>query len=149
MIKDVAAQVPFLVYSGDPFCSNDDEKAFLQNFTTCKITDYRPMIKDVAAQVPFLVYSGDVDAQLPHTATERWTSELGFRELEAWQPWAVQGAYVGGYVTVYENNFTYATVKGAGHMVPTFRQESSHEMVQRFVETQHLAKWTSRDAVLV
>lgn len=124
-------------------CSNDDPVAFMHNFTTCKIADYRPLIQQVATQVPFLVYSGDVDAQLPHTASERWTSELGFQEVEAWRPWAVNGAYVGGYVTVYEHNFTYATVKGAGHMVPQFRPESSHEMVQRFVETQRLTEKAS------
>ena len=26
-----------------------------------------------------LVYSGDVDAQLPHTATEAWTANMGFK----------------------------------------------------------------------
>merc|ERR1719198_2020973 len=129
-------------------CSNDDEEAFAKNFTSCKIQDYRPMIKDVATRVPFLVYSGDADAQLPHTATERWTAALGFQETEPWQPWSVRKAYVGGYVTRYEHNFTYATVKGAGHMVPTFRPESSREMVQRFIETGRLVP-AKTNAVLV
>lgn len=120
-------------------CSNDDEKAFAQNFTSCEISDYRPLIKHVASLVPFLVYSGDVDAQLPHTATERWTSELGFEEIEAASSWAVRRKYVGGYVTRYEHGFTYATVKGAGHIVPSDRPEAAQELVQRFVETQRLA----------
>ena len=28
---------------------------------------------------------------------------------------------VAGYVTTYEQNFNFVTVKGAGHMVPQFR----------------------------
>lgn len=130
-------------------CSNDDEDAFARNFTNCKIADYRPLIKDIATRVPFLVYSGDVDAQLPHTATERWTSQLGFEELEEARPWVVRGKYIGGYVTRYEHSFTYATVKGAGHMVPTYRPEAAQEMVQRFVETQHLGRLGATSATFV
>ena len=39
-----------------------------------------------------------------------------------------------GYTILYERNFTYATVKGAGHMVPMFRPEAAQTLVQRFVE---------------
>jgi serine carboxypeptidase-like clade 2 len=28
---------------------------------------------------------------------------------------------MGGYVTAYENGFVFATVRGAGHMVPTYK----------------------------
>ena len=41
-----------------------------------------------------------------------------FSEIEAWRPWSVDGKYLnGGHVTRYANNFTFATVRGAGHMV--------------------------------
>jgi len=119
-------------------CSQDDPVAFRSNFTNCAMQDYRPMIRDIAAEYPFLVYSGDVDAQLPHVATERWTAGLGFDEVEPWRPWTVSGDYVGGYVTRYEHNFTYATVKGAGHMVPTYRPMAAQTMVRRFIEGQRL-----------
>merc|ERR1712187_262778 len=119
-------------------CSNDDPHAFSHNFSTCQIQDYRPMILTLASRYPFLVYSGDVDAQLPHTATERWTAGLGFKEIEAWRPWVVNAKYVGGYVTRYEHNFTDATVKGAGHRVPHVRPEASMAMVQRFIERRNL-----------
>jgi len=119
-------------------CSNDAEDAFMANFTTCQIQDYRPMIKDLAAKVPFLVYSGDADAQLPHTATERWTSDLGFDEVDGWQPWSVNGGYVAGYVIRYEHNFTYATVKGAGHMVPQYRNQACMELVERFIKSRRI-----------
>eukprot|EP00930_Biecheleria_cincta_P001866 TRINITY_DN102955_c0_g1_i1.p1 TRINITY_DN102955_c0_g1~~TRINITY_DN102955_c0_g1_i1.p1 ORF type:complete len:492 (+),score=46.59 TRINITY_DN102955_c0_g1_i1:196-1476(+) len=44
-------------------CSQDDESAFRLNYTTCQMSDFRPMIKRLAVRYPFLVYSGDVDAQ--------------------------------------------------------------------------------------
>mmetsp|Transcript_76316 Transcript_76316/g.174812 ORF Transcript_76316/g.174812 Transcript_76316/m.174812 type:complete len:516 (+) Transcript_76316:18-1565(+) len=118
-------------------CDNDDEVARRDNYTsrTCNISDFRPMIKEVAAQVPFLVYSGDVDAQLPHTASEWWTSHLGFRQVKKWHPWQSAGSYVGGYTTVYEHGFTFATVKGAGHMVPQYRPLAALELVKSFVST--------------
>ena len=28
---------------------------------------------------------------------------------------------MGGSITRYENNFDFVTIRGAGHMVPTFR----------------------------
>ena len=71
----------------------DDEKASRKNFTDCPIKDYRPMIKSLITEPPYLdilVYSGDVDAQIPHTATEAWTSQLGV-PLKAggeWRPWS-------------------------------------------------------------
>jgi hypothetical protein len=61
----------------DCITQGDDEHASKLNFTNCPIKDYRPLIKELITQPPYLdmlVYSGDVDAQIPHTATEAWTS---------------------------------------------------------------------------
>ena len=75
------------------YTQGDDEKASRKNFTDCPIKDYRPMIKSLITEPPYLdilVYSGDVDAQIPHTATEAWTSQLGV-PLKAggeWRPWS-------------------------------------------------------------
>ena len=118
-------------------CSNDDEAAFASNFTTCQITDYRPMLDELVRLrgVPVLVYSGDIDAQIPHIATERWTRGMGYSLVEGWQPWA-HGDLVGGYVTRYVHNFTFATVKGAGHMAPLHRSAAVQSMVRNFVQRQ-------------
>merc|ERR1719433_189010 len=85
-------------------CSNDDMRAVEENYTTrafggvCPdglITDYRPLIRDlVDGGFGFLVFSGDVDAQLPHTGTEAWTTQLGFREVAAWQPWLATPPFI-------------------------------------------------------
>ena len=44
---------------------------------------------------------------------------MGLTETEPWSPWFSDpgtGDQIAGYSTVYEHNFTFATVKGAGHV---------------------------------
>jgi len=94
-------------------------------------------IKRLAQKYPFLAYSGDADAQIPHTSTEAWTSSLGFAEVVPYQMWTLN-KYVQGYATRYQHSFTFATVKGAGHMVPLYRPAAAHAMVSRFVATQEI-----------
>eukprot|EP00118_Oscarella_pearsei_P016108 m.151064 g.151064 ORF g.151064 m.151064 type:complete len:461 (+) comp38566_c0_seq1:151-1533(+) len=81
-----------------------------------------------------LIYNGDVDACVPYTDNEEWTSGLGFPLKEAWRPWLVDNQ-VAGYVTTYDvNGFTFATVKGSGHMVPQFRPAQAYAMFERFID---------------
>ena len=73
------------------------------------------------------IYSGDADGCVPYVGTEEWTRELGFQQLEAWRPWlsgtnhneTCQNCVTAGYVTTYSagpsHNFTFLTIKGAGH----------------------------------
>lgn len=43
---------------------------------------------------------------------ERWTTSLGFTEKEAWRPWTLDGGErMGGYVTRYENEFDFLTIR--------------------------------------
>jgi carboxypeptidase C (cathepsin A) len=41
---------------------------------------------------------------------------------------------VAGFSTRYEGGMTFATVKGAGHMVPQTHPELALELFQRFLE---------------
>lgn len=61
-----------------------------------------------------------------------WTSD--YEKERAWRP-GVAGSFnlVQGYAVHYASNLAYATVRGAGHMTPTFRPEASHTMARRFV----------------
>lgn len=81
-----------------------------------------------------LIYSGDHDLCVPHTGSEAWTRGLGRSRLATWQPWFVEDHQVAGYVVEYEGNLTYATVKGAGHMVPETNPVEALAMFSRFVE---------------
>uniref|UniRef100_A0A383WG00 Carboxypeptidase n=1 Tax=Tetradesmus obliquus TaxID=3088 RepID=A0A383WG00_TETOB len=57
-----------------------------------------------------------------------------------WQPWysSTQPPQVAGYVVEYDSGLTYATVKGAGHMVPQTRPVEALDMFSRFINRQPL-----------
>jgi serine carboxypeptidase-like clade 1 len=78
---------------------------------------------------------------VPHTGSETWTSSLGFSVKTSWQPWYIEDEgykQVGGYSVEYEEGLTYATVKGAGHMVPQMRPEEALKLFTRFVHGKDL-----------
>lgn len=83
-----------------------------------------------------LIYSGNVDACIPWYGSEQWTSGLGLKKVDNWRPWnyeAPHGKLVGGYVTLYENDFAFLTVKGSGHMVPQFKPIPALTMIEKFL----------------
>ena len=83
-----------------------------------------------------VVYNGEADLCVPFTDNEWWTSSMGYAEVDSWAPWFVDGAhgsYIGGYRTNYAHNFTFTTVRGAGHMVPATRPEAALSLFQRGV----------------
>ena len=55
---------------------------------------------------------------------------LGYPTTEEWSAWTYgdNGAYVGGYKTVYNapNALTFLTVKDSGHMVDTYPVRRLH-----------------------
>ena len=87
-----------------------------------------------------------VDAQIPHTASEAWTRELGYGEAISWRPWLAQRTDRGvalrglvlGYTVRYDRNFTFATIKGAGHMVPKYRPAAIRIAFERYIRSRSL-----------
>lgn len=53
-------------------------------------------------------------------------------------------AQVAGYVVEYDSGLSYATVKGAGHMVPGTNPREALDMFARFISGQPLAGSSSR-----
>ncbi len=51
-----------------------------------------------------------------------------------------QDDQVAGYVRTVGQNFTYAIVRGAGHIVPYDQPRAALDMITRFVENQ---PWTN------
>ena len=85
-----------------------------------------------------LIYSGDVDACVPYWGTERFTERIGGGETEAWHAWKSntvedKGEIVAGYAVSYKN-FQFITIKGAGHMVPTFKPRVALTMFDKFLK---------------
>ena len=83
-----------------------------------------------------LIYNGEADLCVPFTDNEWWTRSMNYSVVTPWHAWAVageEGDYVGGYATVYDNNFTFATVRGAGHMVPLTRAEAAFTLLKNHI----------------
>ena len=58
------------------------------------------------------------------------------KEIQPWTPWRSDpgtGMQIAGYKTVYEHNFTFQTVKGAGHMVPQYQPQRALDLFSRFI----------------
>jgi hypothetical protein len=131
--------------------------------------DLRPFYRQLAQKkssasdkIRVLVYSGDTDVSVNVFASQNWTTKLGQKEIEAWRPWTLDGGKaVVGYVTRYENNFDFVTIRGSGHMVPVrhaflwgfehaaltfsraqqFKSQAAFELLSRFLRNQPLQKF--------
>nr|GLL28838.1 serine carboxypeptidase-like 31 [Ipomoea trifida] len=75
--------------------------------------------KLIAAGIRIWVYSGDTDGRVPVLSTRYSISTLSLPITREWRPWYHQ-KQVGGWVQEYEG-LTFATFRGAGHAVPTFK----------------------------
>jgi carboxypeptidase C (cathepsin A) len=102
-------------------------------------TDLRPLYKTLLTKYRITIYSGDADACVPFWGSEEWTSGLGYTVTNAWHPWnarATNGHTIcAGYATQYQtpNPFQFVTIKGAGHMVPTFKPSVALTLFQKFL----------------
>ncbi|OIW01324.1 hypothetical protein TanjilG_10485 [Lupinus angustifolius] len=80
-----------------------------------------------------LIYSGDHDLCVPYTGSEAWTSSLGYKIIDEWRAWLVDGQ-VAGFTQGYEKNLTFLTIKGAGHTVPEYKPKESLYFYKRFLD---------------
>ncbi|KAG2482612.1 hypothetical protein HYH03_018456 [Edaphochlamys debaryana] len=88
-----------------------------------------------------LVYSGDHDMVVPHIGTRTWLydkADLGGRE-EPLRTWRMKGQ-VAGWTTRFKagSRLTFATVKGAGHMVPSSKPAEMLYLLQAFLQDKDL-----------
>ncbi len=104
--------------------------------------DLEPFYKAMNGKLKILVYNGDTDPAITSFATQNWTSHLGFDELAkdkhgndgSWRPWTIDGCQkMGGYVQRYEGDFDFLTIRGAGHMVPTYKPEASFAFLKAWL----------------
>lgn len=84
--------------------------------------------------LPISQRRGDTDASVPFVGTERCVSALRLNVKSPWAPWIVD-EQVAGYRVQYEG-LTFATVRGAGHMVPQWRQKEAYVLVKSFLDNE-------------
>ena len=90
-----------------------------------------------------MIYSGDADACVPWNGSYNWTSHVAaeqkIEESQAWRPWYVNAdgrQWTAGFVTKWGANFTYVTIKHAGHMVPAFEPEAAITFYKAFLKNE-------------
>jgi serine carboxypeptidase-like clade I len=119
-------------------CSNNGTFQYNPNIADERTTIYPTLTQKAGYKV--LVYNGEADLCVPYTDNEWWTRSMNYSVVKPWTSWNVNsvygtGPYVGGYVIQYGHNFTFATVRGAGHMVPETRGEASFTMMRNHISS--------------
>ncbi|KAF7836099.1 serine carboxypeptidase-like 40 [Senna tora] len=79
------------------------------------------------------IFSGDVDGRVPVTSTLYSINNMNLEVTTPWHPWFFNGE-VGGYTQVYKGNLTFATVRGAGHQVPSFQPARALSLIKHFLD---------------
>ncbi|XP_004292826.1 PREDICTED: serine carboxypeptidase II-3-like [Fragaria vesca subsp. vesca] len=79
------------------------------------------------------IYSGDTDARVPVTASRYSINTLNLPVETPWRPWNSTPDEVGGYVVGYKG-LTFATVRGAGHKVPSYQPQRSLVFISSFLQ---------------
>ncbi|XP_062020307.1 serine carboxypeptidase 1-like [Rosa rugosa] len=96
-------------------------------------TTILPRIKQlIASGMSLWIYSGDTDASVPGTSSRYSINRLKLPIEKPWRPWNANGE-VGGYVIGYRG-LTFATVRGAGHMVPSYQPQRALTLISSFLQ---------------
>ncbi|GKV49927.1 hypothetical protein SLEP1_g56649 [Rubroshorea leprosula] len=102
------------------------------NWTDNPIT-VLPVIKTLmTSSIRVWLYSGDTDAVVPVTTSRYAIDTYKLPIKTPWHQWYTN-LEVGGYVEEYEG-LTFATVRGAGHPVPSYQPERALVMFSSFLQ---------------
>jgi hypothetical protein len=104
------------------------------------VTLYPTLVKKMRV----LIYNGDSDACVPYKGNEEWTEGLAdqgvIKQNKPWHPWFADGVpqMPAGYSTTYTvpgapYDFSFVTIRLAGHMVPSFQPLSALTFFKRFL----------------
>ncbi|KAE8718147.1 Serine carboxypeptidase II-3 [Hibiscus syriacus] len=77
-------------------------------------------------------YAGDTDGRVPVTSSRYAIKTLQLPVETGWRPWYFESEG-GGYVVGYKG-VIFTTVRGAGHMVPSYQPERALTMITSFLQ---------------
>ncbi|XP_058089738.1 serine carboxypeptidase-like 42 [Magnolia sinica] len=105
-----------------------------------------PLLKRIIQNgIPVWIFSGDQDSVVPlmgsRTLVRELAHDLKFRITVPYGAWFYQGQ-VGGWATEYGNLLTFATVRGAAHMVPYAQPGRALILFKSFVSGKRLPNTT-------
>ncbi|XP_004290564.1 PREDICTED: serine carboxypeptidase-like 42 [Fragaria vesca subsp. vesca] len=99
----------------------------------------------VKNHIPLWVFSGDEDSVVPllgsRTLIRELAHDLKFKITVPYGAWFHKGQ-VGGWATEYGNLLTFATVRGAAHMVPYAQPSRALHLFSSFVRNRRLPNTT-------
>ncbi|CAL5016730.1 unnamed protein product [Urochloa decumbens] len=85
-----------------------------------------------------LIYNGDHDAGVTPVGTQAWIRYLNLTIVDDWRPWYVGVQQVAGFTRSYSSSLTFATVKGAGHIAPSYKPLECQIMFRRWISQKPL-----------
>jgi carboxypeptidase C (cathepsin A) len=89
------------------------------------------------SNIQIMVYSGDDDSVCSTQGTQYWIYDLGYPISLHWHSWTDANGQVGGYLTKFANStgrgYTFATIRSAGHEVPTYAPERALTVFSNFL----------------
>lgn len=116
------------------FFLSDDGNDFNYAFTRDDTVGLMKTLAESGRRV--LVYDGDSDPALNSFHAQNWTEGVGFPVRESWRAWTIDGTQhaAAGHVVRYEHNFDFVTIRGAGHMVPTYKPDAAYTMIKSWLQ---------------
>ncbi|AES69761.1 putative carboxypeptidase D [Medicago truncatula] len=78
------------------------------------------------------IFSGDIDGRVPVTGTKYSLKKMKLPIETTWYPWFIKGE-IGGYAEVYKGGLTFATVREAGHQVPSYQPARALSLIMHFL----------------
>ncbi|KAF4126857.1 cathepsin A (carboxypeptidase C), partial [Geosmithia morbida] len=93
-------------------------------------------VPDILAKIPVLIYAGDADFICNWLGNRAWTKALDWPGKEAYnaapvEPLSIGGDRYGNLTTA--DNFAFAQIFQAGHMVPADQPEGSLDLLNRWI----------------
>ncbi|XP_009586680.1 serine carboxypeptidase-like 42 [Nicotiana tomentosiformis] len=109
-------------------------------------TDMLPSLKNIIQHdVPLWIFSGDQDSVVPligsRTLVRELANDLNLKTTVAYGAWFHKGQ-VGGWQVEYGHKLTFATVRGAAHMVPYAQPSRALHLFSSFVHGRRLPNAT-------
>ncbi|CAJ0573444.1 unnamed protein product, partial [Mesorhabditis spiculigera] len=100
--------------------------------------DMTPEFTQVNKAARILVYNGDVDTVCNHMMNQNFLTKLGRKTVGPQivnKPWfyALETPNVAGFVTQYEGNIDYVTIRGSGHFVPQDKPREAFQMMYNWI----------------
>ncbi|XP_025884785.1 serine carboxypeptidase-like 40 [Solanum lycopersicum] len=109
-------------------CSN----TLFYNWKDSSVTIVPLLIESLENGVRVWIFSGDTDGRVPVTSSKRSIQAMNLTVDQPWRSW-LNGGEVGGYVETYKGGLTFATVRGAGHEVPSYQPARALSLISHFL----------------